>query len=100
MRSSGSEIGIRIETGASYSIVAALTKALGDVFRAADRARRGQLAAAMAFIGIATFVVRWLCIDGFSNDELDHLALAGQVLLGDWPVRDFVDPGLPLTYLL
>jgi hypothetical protein len=29
-----------------------------------------------------------------------HLALAQQVLLGDVPGRDFVDPGMPLTYSL
>jgi hypothetical protein len=67
----------------------------------ADRSRfLGWLAAGMVVAALATFVVRWLLIDSFSNDHFDHLARAGQVLLGDWPVRDFVDPGLPLMYLL
>jgi hypothetical protein len=33
------------------------------------------------------------------NDHFVSLARAHQVLHGDWPVRDFADPGQPLTYL-
>jgi len=51
-------------------------------------------------VGITTVVFRWLSIEIFSNDHFDHVARARQVMLGDWPVRDFVDPGLPLMYLL
>ena len=55
-------------------------------------------AAAAAFV--ATLVWRFLTFTGFSNDHYAHLALAQQWLLGDRPVRDFSDPGWPLTYLV
>jgi hypothetical protein len=55
-------------------------------------------AAAAAFV--ATLVWRFLTFMGFTNDHYAHLALAQQWLLGDRPVRDFSDPGWPLTYLL
>jgi hypothetical protein len=35
---------------------------------------------------------------GFTNDHFLHLANAQQMLLGEWPTRDFLDPGLPLMY--
>ena len=56
--------------------------------------------ASMALVAAATFAFRWLTLPTFHNDHFDHVARAQQVLLGAWPVRDFVDPGLPLTYLL
>ena len=48
----------------------------------------------------ATLAWRFLTFTGFTNDHYAHLALAQQWLLGDRPVRDFTDPGWPLTYLL
>jgi hypothetical protein len=54
----------------------------------------------MALVGIVTFAFRWLSLTSITNDHFDHVARAYQLRLGDWPVRDFVDPGLPLTYLL
>jgi hypothetical protein len=36
----------------------------------------------------------------FSNDHFDHLSKAVQVLHGEYPVRDFLDPGRPLTIAL
>ena len=48
----------------------------------------------------ASLAWRFLTFNGFSNDHYGHLALAQQMLLGDRPVRDFFDPGWPLTYLL
>src|SRR5688572_831133 len=68
--------------------------------RPAGSGSRGRLAVGMAMVGITTVVFRWLSIEIFSNDHFDHVARARQVMLGDWPVRDFVDPGLPLMYLL
>jgi hypothetical protein len=47
-----------------------------------------------------TLVWRFLTFTGFSNDHYAHLALAQQTLLGDRPIRDFSDPGWPLTYLV
>src|SRR5688572_1385364 len=53
---------------------------------------------------IALFLVavawRFLTFTGFSNDHYAHLVMAQQVLMGDTPIRDFADPGWPLTYTL
>ncbi len=49
---------------------------------------------------VATFVWRFLTFTGFSNDHYAHLALAQQMLLGEHPIRDFSDPGWPLTYVV
>jgi len=53
-----------------------------------------------AAAALAVFTVAWriLAFGGFSNDHYVHLARAQQLLLGDLPVRDFVDPGMPLMY--
>jgi hypothetical protein len=52
--------------------------------------------AAAAFVAAALW--RLLTYTGFPNDHYVHLARAQQLLLGAWPVRDFVDPGMPLMY--
>ena len=49
---------------------------------------------------MATLAWRFLTFTGFTNDHYAHVALAQQMLLGDRPIRDFADPGWPLTYLL
>ena len=54
-----------------------------------------RVATAIAFA--ATWIFRWLTID-FANDHFVHLSRARQILLGELPVRDFFDPGLPLHY--
>jgi hypothetical protein len=41
---------------------------------------------------------RFLGLVGFSNDQYVSLTGAQQMLLGDLPTRDFLDPGLPLMY--
>jgi len=56
--------------------------------------------AAAAAALVATLAWRFLTFTGFTNDHYAHLALAQQWLLGDRPVRDFTDPGWPLTYIL
>lgn len=61
---------------------------------------RWPVVVAAVVLFAASLAWRFLTFDGFSNDHYGHLALAQQVLLGDWPVRDFFDPGWPLTYLL
>ena len=43
----------------------------------------------------ATFLFRWLTLE-FENDYFMHVAWAAEMLRGDWPVRDFVEPGFPL----
>ena len=63
-------------------------------------AAQGALVAAAAGMLLAAFVWRFLTFTGFSNDHYAHLALAQQMLLGERPIRDFSDPGWPLTYLI
>src|SRR4051812_38398523 len=53
---------------------------------------------AFAFALLA-FVFRYLTLGSLENDHFVLLARAQQVLGGDWPVRDFEDPGQPLFYL-
>jgi hypothetical protein len=50
-------------------------------------------------IFVAVWAFRWLSMGALENDHFVSLARAHQVLHGDWPVRDFADPGQPLTYL-
>jgi hypothetical protein len=57
-------------------------------------------ALAAAAVGGIALAWRFLAFTGFTNDHYGHLALAQQMLLGDRPIRDFSDPGWPLTYLL
>lgn len=51
-----------------------------------------------AVLGVATGVIRYLALEGFSNDHFLYLAGAQQMLMGEWPTRDFVDVGTPLMY--
>ena len=53
-----------------------------------------------AAIGVALLTAAWrfLTFTGFNNDHYIYLAGAQQIVLGEWPVRDFVDPGWPLMY--
>ena len=53
---------------------------------------------ALAFLIAAAF--RWLTLTEFLNDHFDHVALAQQLRLGALPVRDFVDEGMPLMYVI
>ncbi len=48
-------------------------------------------------VGLSTFAVRVLTFE-VGNDDYLHMASAQQVLLGDAPVVDFIDPGEPLFY--
>jgi hypothetical protein len=50
--------------------------------------------------GVAAFAYIFLSGGQLSNDHYMHLSLAQQMLLGDVPGRDFVDPGMPLMYML
>ena len=51
-------------------------------------------------IGLLAFAFRFLTLSPIENDHFVMLARAQQVLFGDWPVRNFEDPGQPLFYLL
>jgi hypothetical protein len=68
---------------------------------AASVSRRSGILSAIAALAVVlgTFAFRYVSYSGFSNDHFVHLARAQQVLLGAWPIRDFVDPGMPLMYL-
>jgi hypothetical protein len=44
--------------------------------------------------------LRFLALTGFPDDHYVHLAGAQQMLNGEWPSRDFVDLGAPLTYAI
>jgi hypothetical protein len=48
---------------------------------------------------VAAIALRFLTSGALENDHFVMLALANQVVLGELPVRDFVDPGMPLSYL-
>ncbi len=39
-------------------------------------------------------------LGGFENDQFVTLSQAQQILMGDWPMRDFVELGMPLTVLV
>jgi hypothetical protein len=63
---------------------------------------RGETVLALsAAFGICALsaAFRFLATQGFGNDHYVHLAGAQQILAGDWPTRDFLDPGLPLMFL-
>ena len=51
-------------------------------------------------VGAVAFAVRYALTGAIENDHFVTFARAVQVLYGDWPVRDFEDPGFPLSYLL
>jgi hypothetical protein len=51
-------------------------------------------------IGVLTFAFRLINVRDLSNDHYMHLAWAQQLLFGEVPGRDFVDPGMPLAYLV
>lgn len=62
--------------------------------------RRALVAGGAALFFVAVWAFRWLSLGALENDHFVALARAHQVLQGDWPVRDFADPGQPLAYLL
>ena len=52
----------------------------------------------LAILG-GVFAFRFLSFTGFPNDHFVYVGRGQQMLLGAWPVRDFVDPGFPLMYV-
>ena len=68
--------------------------------RVASALRHVAFAVALAALFLFTALFRFLHLkDGFPNDHFLYLAGAQQILLGEWPTRDFLDPGLPLMYV-
>jgi hypothetical protein len=49
--------------------------------------------------GLVVFLSYFLTLGRLENDHFVIIARARQVLFGEWPARDFIDPGMPLTYL-
>lgn len=56
----------------------------------------------VAATAVASFALlfRFLTFRGLSDDHYMHMGWAQQLLFGELPGRDFVDPGLPLQYAL
>jgi hypothetical protein len=50
-------------------------------------------------LGLFAFAFRTLSVVDLANDHYMTLGWAQQVLFGEWPERDFVEPGMPLSYL-
>lgn len=71
----------------------------GAAHEGVNRSRLSPTAIAV-LIGVVAFVFRFLTSGAIENDHFIMLARAYQVLHGDWPVRDFEDPGQPLAYLV
>lgn len=67
---------------------------------ALNNGHRLTLLGVSLLLGVLCFVYRYLAYRGFTNDHYVHLARARQMLLGDWPIRDFLEPGLPLASTL
>jgi hypothetical protein len=67
---------------------------VADTIHANSTWRRASL------IGLLAFAFRYLTLSPLENDHFVMLARAQQVVFGDWPIRDFEDPGQPLFYLL
>jgi len=51
-------------------------------------------------VGMLAFGFRLVTLRDLTNDHYMHLAWAQQLLFGQLPGRDFVDPGMPLMYTL
>ena len=62
-----------------------------------ERTNVGTLVVSVVVCAL-TAALRFLAVVRFTNDEYIGLAGAQQMLFGEWPTRDFVDPGLPLSY--
>jgi hypothetical protein len=58
---------------------------------------RTSLALLVVLSAGLTAAFRFLATRGFNNDHFVHLSAAQQMLFGDWPTRDFIDIGRPLT---
>lgn len=66
----------------------------------ASRRAAALFAAALVALFAFTALFRFLLLTaGFTNDHFLYIAGAQQIRFGDWPTRDFLDPGLPLMYV-
>ena len=60
--------------------------------------RRVALWTIAAGVAVTALGFRLILVRDLTNDHYMHLAWAQQVLFGEVPGRDFVDPGMPLMY--
>ena len=88
---------VRFAEPALRAIGAHLARPLQRTFTFSAGSRETLAVVALFLVAVAW---RFLTFTGFSNDHYAHLAMAQQVLMGDRPIRDFADPGWPLTYTL
>jgi len=65
-----------------------------------DKLRPSRVPLFAAAAGVLAFAFRLTILHDLSNDHYMHLAWAQQLLFGELPGRDFVDPGMPLMYTL
>lgn len=61
--------------------------------------KMARYAAACVSAGVIGFGYRALSHRSLTNDHYMHMAWAQQLMLGELPGRDFVDPGMPLMYV-
>ncbi len=64
------------------------------------QSRRRTVPITAAAVGALAFGFRLVTLRDLTNDHYMHLAWAQQLLFGQLPGRDFVDPGMPLMYTL
>jgi hypothetical protein len=69
-----------------------------SVPRFASISKTIQFTTAALILFVLVAALRFLSLTGFPDDHYVHLAGAQQMLHGEWPSRDFVDLGAPLTY--
>src|SRR5512132_2449817 len=62
--------------------------------------RRRTVRTIAVAMGMLAFGFRLITLRDLTNDHYMHLAWAQQLLFGQMPGRDFVDPGMPLMYTL
>jgi hypothetical protein len=62
-----------------------------------DQGSRSDVVLA-ALVGVGAFLFRATAPRDLTNDHYMHLSWSRQVLAGDLPGRDFVDPGMPLAW--
>ena len=71
-----------------------------SVPRVSSISKKIQFTTAALILFVLVASLRFLALTGFPDDHYVHLAGAQQMLHGEWPSRDFVDLGAPLTYAI
>ena len=60
--------------------------------------RKSSAASCLALFALAA-AFRFLALkNGFVNDHFVYISGGRQMLFGEWPTRDWIDPGLPLMF--